>query len=105
MATHSESVSVPAVPADLQATGLSADQVEQLLVKTLYVGEASGLSIADRNVFDLSTGAARVEILEQLKGQKIYVYKYKPKKNHSKKTGHRQAQTRIKVLEVLGNGS
>ena len=48
MATHSESVSVPPVPTDLQATGLSADQLEQLLVKTLYVGEASGLSIADK---------------------------------------------------------
>src|SRR5436305_13789006 len=87
-----------------------AGKNEELIVDRLSgeVGDSVELPvklIADRNVFDLSTGAARVEILEQLKGQKIYVYKYKPKKNHRKKTGHRQAQTRIKLLEVLGNGS
>ena len=38
----------PPVPVTLHDTGLSADQIEQLLVKTLYIGEASGLSIADR---------------------------------------------------------
>jgi hypothetical protein len=48
VSTHSQSVSTPAVPIALQDTGLSADQVEQLLVKTLYVGEASGLSVADK---------------------------------------------------------
>jgi hypothetical protein len=38
----------PDIPKSLQDTGLNPDQVEQLLVKTLYVGEATGLSIADR---------------------------------------------------------
>jgi hypothetical protein len=38
----------PPVPATIEATGLSADQIEQLLVKTLHVGEASGTAIADR---------------------------------------------------------
>ena len=83
---------------------------EELVVDRLpgEVGDSVELPVAflaDGNDFDLSTRVARVEILEHLKGQKIYVYKYKPKKNHRKKTGHRQAQTRIKVLEVLGNGS
>jgi len=39
---------VPPVPQSLADTGLSADQVEQLLMKTLYVGEASGLATADK---------------------------------------------------------
>jgi large subunit ribosomal protein L21 len=43
---------------------------------------------------------ARVEILEHLRGEKIHIYKYRAKKNSRKKTGHRQAQTRVKVLEV-----
>jgi hypothetical protein len=38
----------PPMPKTLQDTGLSADQVEQLLVKTLYGGEATGLALADR---------------------------------------------------------
>ena len=38
----------PPVPATLEDTGLAADQVEQLLVKTLYSGEATGLTLAER---------------------------------------------------------
>jgi len=38
----------PPVPRSLSDTGLSADQVEQLLVKTLYSGEANGLMLAER---------------------------------------------------------
>ena len=38
----------PAMPATLEDTGLSIGQVEQLLVKTLYNGELTGLGIADQ---------------------------------------------------------
>jgi len=38
----------PAMPATLEDTGLSVGQVEQLLVKTLYNGELTGLGIADQ---------------------------------------------------------
>ena len=38
----------PPVPTTLHETGLSADQIEQLLVKTLYGGEATGLTLAER---------------------------------------------------------
>ena len=58
-----------------------------------------GFSVDDKG-FDLGDRTARVEILEHLRGDKIHIYKYKPKKDHRKKTGHRQELTRIKVLEV-----
>jgi hypothetical protein len=38
----------PAPPATLEQTGLAPDLLEQLLVKTLYGGEATGLALADR---------------------------------------------------------
>ena len=38
----------PPVPTTLADTGLGADQIEQLLVKTLYGGEATGLMLAER---------------------------------------------------------
>jgi hypothetical protein len=38
----------PPLPATLKDTGLSVDFVEQLLVKTLYAGEATGMMTADR---------------------------------------------------------
>ena len=34
---------VPPAPASLEATGLGVDQIEGLLIKTLYGGEASGI--------------------------------------------------------------
>jgi hypothetical protein len=39
---------VPDAPATIEQTGLSIDQVGQLFVKSLYAGEASGLTLADR---------------------------------------------------------
>jgi hypothetical protein len=38
----------PPVLKSLQDTGLAMDQIEQLLIKTLYGGEATGLAVADR---------------------------------------------------------
>ena len=38
----------PPVPKSLADTGLFADQVEQLLIKTMYGGEATGLTLAER---------------------------------------------------------
>ena len=58
-----------------------------------------GFSVNDEG-FDLGEKKARVEILEHLRGDKIHVYKYKPKKDYRKKTGHRQELTRVRVLEV-----
>jgi hypothetical protein len=38
----------PVAPQTLEATGLGIDQIEQLLVKTLFSGELTGTSLADR---------------------------------------------------------
>ena len=79
---------------------------EQLVVDRLSgeVGDSLELPVAfmaDGDDFDLgSDRTAKVEILAHLKGEKIHIYKYRSKKNSRKKTGHRQARTRIKVVEV-----
>lgn len=67
------------------------------------VGDSVELPVSflvDDEGFDLGERTAKVEILEHLRGKKIHVYKYKPKKTYRKKTGHRQELTRIKVREV-----
>jgi large subunit ribosomal protein L21 len=67
------------------------------------VGDSVELPVGffvDDEGFNLGERTAKVEILEHLRGDKIHIYKYKPKKDHRKKTGHRQELTRIKVLEV-----
>jgi len=42
------------------------------------------------------------EVVRQTKAPKIIGFKYKPKKNERKRWGHRQPQTHLKVLEVVG---
>lgn len=40
------------------------------------------------------------EVVAHGKGDKIVVYKYKPKKNERKKQGHRQPFTQLKILSI-----
>ena len=40
------------------------------------------------------------EVVSHGKGDKIIVFKYKPKKNERKKQGHRQPFTQLKILSI-----
>jgi len=42
----------------------------------------------------------QAKILSHGKGDKIIIFKYKPKKRESKKTGHRQPYTEIEVIGI-----
>jgi large subunit ribosomal protein L21 len=42
------------------------------------------------------------EVVEQGKGDKIIVFKYKPKVRYRRKTGHRQVVTRVRVGDIVG---
>lgn len=43
----------------------------------------------------------RAHVLEQGRARKITVFKYKAKSNYRRKTGHRQALTRLRITEIL----
>ena len=45
--TADDAAPAPPQPATIDATGLSIGQLEQLLVRTLYGGEATGLTLAE----------------------------------------------------------
>jgi large subunit ribosomal protein L21 len=40
-------------------------------------------------------------VIEQGRGQKIRVFKYKAKSNYRRKTGHRQNLTRVRITEIV----
>ena len=40
------------------------------------------------------------EVVEHGKGDKIVVFKYKPKKNYRRKQGHRQPYTKLKITAI-----
>src|SRR6185436_19600201 len=44
------------------------------------------------------------EIVEHLRGPKLRVFKFKPKRDYKRRTGHRQELTRIKVTKIGGKG-
>lgn len=43
-----------------------------------------------------------LKALEQTKGKKVIVFKYKPKKNYRRKQGHRQPFTKVVVEKIVG---
>ena len=58
---------------------------------------------------DFKVGAPNVEgavvsgkVLANGKGKKIYVMKYKAKKNEKKKIGHRQPYTKVQIESIQG---
>jgi len=42
-------------------------------------------------------------VIDQVKGPKIVVFRYKPKKRYSVKTGHRQKYTRLMIDTIVEN--
>lgn len=72
------------------------DRVE--FIDVLLVGGEDGVSYGRPAV----EGARVVaQVVEQRKGPKIIVFKYKPKTRYRKKTGHRQRLTRLSIKEIV----
>jgi len=70
-------------------------QVE--LGDVLMVSTDSGLQVGTPTV----NGAKVIaKVLSQGKGEKIVVFKFKPKKRYSRKTGHRQNITMLSIKEI-----
>ena len=44
--------------------------------------------------------AVEAKVVKQGKGKKIYVMKYKAKKNEKKKIGHRQLYTKVEITKI-----
>lgn len=74
---------------DAEAGGIvTFDQVLAVSDESLKVGE----DVAGANV--------SATVLEQTKGKKVIVYKYKRKTGYHKKNGHRQAYTQVKIDKI-----
>ena len=47
----------------------------------------------------------RAEVVEHGRGEKVIVFRYKSKVRYRRKTGHRQALTRLRITDILLNGN
>ena len=63
----------------------------------LMVSDGENVRIGTPVLDDASVTA---EVLEHGKGEKVIVFKYKPKKKYRRKQGHRQPYTKVKILSV-----
>lgn len=67
--------------------------------KVLLLSNDNGLSVGKPFVEGAKVQAS---VLEQGKGKKIVVFKYKAKKNYKRKQGHRQPFTKVKIEKIVG---
>ncbi|SKC64589.1 50S ribosomal protein L21 [Maledivibacter halophilus] len=65
--------------------------------KVLAVSNAGKLSVGTPFVEGAKVSAS---VVEQGKGKKIIVFKYKSKKDYRRKQGHRQPHTKIKIEKI-----
>jgi large subunit ribosomal protein L21 len=82
---------------------------QRLLIERLAAKEGAEVSLepllyrADQPVLDrqgLEQVKVTAKVVEHVRGQKLRVFKFKPKRGYRRRTGHRQELTRIEVTEI-----
>ena len=82
---------------------------QKLLVERLRADAGATVDLepvlfrSDDTVFDASgLGNVKVQarVVEHLRGPKIRVFKFKPKRGYKRTAGHRQELTRIRITEI-----
>jgi large subunit ribosomal protein L21 len=87
---------------------------QTLLVERLPAAEGADVALepmlyrSEEAVFD-AAGLANVKVtakvLEHVRGEKLRVFKFKPKRGYKRRTGHRQELTKIEVTEISASGA
>lgn len=65
--------------------------------RVLMVGGGDATTVGTPLVAGASVKA---QVEAQFRGEKIVVFKYKPKKRYRRRTGHRQSLTRVAITEI-----
>ena len=81
----------------LKVEKLNGNVGDKLNLEVLLVSDGNKTVAGTPTV---KTAEVVAEIVAHGKGDKIVVFKYKPKKNERKKQGHRQPWTEIKIVAI-----
>lgn len=76
---------------------LCAEPGEEVSFDVLLVSDGAGVQVGKPVVEGIS---AKAKVIEHGKGPKVIAFKYKAKKNSSKKQGHRQPYTKVEILSI-----
>jgi large subunit ribosomal protein L21 len=87
---------------------------QTLLVERLPAAEGADVALepmlyrSEEAVFD-AAGLANVKVtakvIAHVRGEKLRVFKFKPKRGYKRRTGHRQDLTKIEVTEISASGA
>ena len=67
--------------------------------KVLAISGDDGMKLGSPNVSGASVTAS---VIGKVQDKKIYVQKFRRRKNSKRRTGHRQSHTRIKIEKIAG---
>jgi len=81
---------------DIEQVGRTPGETVSFDKVLMYVGKED--TLVGRPT--LSQVKVTGEIVGEVKGPKIIVFKHKRRKDHRKKTGHRQKMTRVKINSI-----
>ncbi len=84
---------------EISVEKLGAEAGEEVVFdKVLVAGEGADVKIGAPYVEGASVKST---VVENGKGQKVIIYKYKSKKDYRKKQGHRQPYTTVKIDSIV----
>ncbi len=75
---------------------------EVVFEKVLLINSGNAVKVGKPVV---SGAAVKGEIIEQIKDEKLIIFKYKRRKNSKTKKGHRQKLSRVKITAIEGGGA
>lgn len=71
--------------------------------KVLCVGTGDGTSAAKVGTPYVAGASVTCEVVEgEVKGEKLFIHKFRRRKGYRRKTGHRQKYTQVKVTAIKG---
>lgn len=93
---------IKVTPGDVLEVDLRSEVDEQpkslTFDRVLAVG--NGDSAANLGTPYVDGASVKADVIEQFKGEKIDVIKFKRRKGYRRKTGHRQSYLRIKITDI-----
>lgn len=79
---------------------LATEAGEDITLDHVLMVGGSGTTKIGTPVVDGASVTAHVD--EHLRGEKLVIFKYKPKKRYRRRTGHRQELTRLTITGITG---
>lgn len=85
------------VDIDLRKDADSGDTIE--FGEVLAIGGDEGLKLGSPSI---SGAKVTAKVVSQEKGPKVFVEKFRRRKTHHRRNGHRQQYTRVEIAEITG---